>query len=79
MQFDTGHANPISPATEAIYVPDKRANLRSGIARENASADVRLPDLNEAAGAADASRAMLLTSCRKVELLASIFAFLGFS
>jgi hypothetical protein len=33
-------------------------------------------DLNEAAGAADASRAMFLTSCRKVVLLTSIFAFL---
>jgi hypothetical protein len=33
-------------------------------------------DLNEAAGAADASRAMLLTSCCKVELLTAIFAFL---
>jgi hypothetical protein len=32
--------------------------------------------LNVAAGAADASRAMLRTSCRKVELLTSIFAFL---
>src|SRR6266403_1155874 len=29
--------------------------------------------LNEAAGAADASRAMLLTSCCKVELLTAIF------
>ena len=32
--------------------------------------------LNEAAGAADASRAMLLTPCRKVELFTAIFAFL---
>ncbi len=36
----------------------------------------RVARLNEAAGAADASRAMLLTSCRKVELLSAIFAFL---
>ena len=32
-------------------------------------------DLNEAAGAADASRAMLLTSCLRVALLTAIFAF----
>jgi len=32
--------------------------------------------LNEAAGAADASRAMLRTSCSKVTLLTAIFAFL---
>src|SRR6476620_4571139 len=36
--------------------------------------DVRLPRLNLAAGAADASRAMLFTSCRKVALLTVIFA-----
>jgi hypothetical protein len=33
---------------------------------------------NVAAGAADASRAMLLTSCGKVELLTAIFAFFDF-
>jgi hypothetical protein len=37
------------------------------------------PRLDEAAGAADVTRAMLLTSCRKVALLAAIFAFLRFS
>src|SRR5437660_12647549 len=31
---------------------------------------------NEAAGAADASRAMLLTSCCKMMLLTAVFAFL---
>ena len=36
----------------------------------------RIARLNVAAGAADASRAMLIASCRKVELLTSIFAFL---
>ena len=36
----------------------------------------RVARLNVAAGAADASRAMLIASCRKVELLTSIFAFL---
>jgi hypothetical protein len=35
-----------------------------------------LARLNVAARAADASRAMLLTSCRKVALLTAIFAFL---
>jgi hypothetical protein len=34
--------------------------------------------LNVVAGATDASRAMLLTSCRKEELLTAIFAFLWF-
>jgi hypothetical protein len=33
---------------------------------------------NVAAGAADASRAMLRTSCPRVAPLAAIFAFLGF-
>jgi hypothetical protein len=32
--------------------------------------------LNVVAGATDASRAMLLTSCRKVELLTAIFGLL---
>jgi hypothetical protein len=32
--------------------------------------------LNVVAGATDASRAMLLTLCRKVELLTAIFGFL---
>ena len=32
--------------------------------------------LNEVAGATDASRAMLLTLCCKVELLTAIFGFL---
>src|SRR6267378_2050878 len=36
----------------------------------------RVPRLNVAAGAADASRAMLSTSCRKVALLTAIFVFL---
>ena len=36
----------------------------------------RFPRLNVAAGAADASRAMLLTSYSKVTLLTAIFAFL---
>jgi hypothetical protein len=36
----------------------------------------RLGRLNEAAGAADAARAMLLTLCRNVVLLTAIFAFL---
>jgi len=39
-------------------------------------ANFRVAGLNVAAGAADASRAMLLTSCREVELLTAIFAFL---
>ena len=37
------------------------------------------PRLNVAAGAADASRAMVLTSCSKVVLLTAIFAFLWIS
>jgi len=36
----------------------------------------RFARLNVVAGATDASRAMLLTSCRKVELLTAIFGFL---
>jgi hypothetical protein len=36
----------------------------------------RVARLNVVAGATDASRAMLLTSCRKVELLTAIFGFL---
>jgi hypothetical protein len=32
--------------------------------------------MNVVAGATDASRAMLLTPCRKVELLTAIFGFL---
>ena len=39
----------------------------------------RLARLNVVAGATDASRAMLLTSCRKVEFLTAIFGFLWFS
>ena len=38
--------------------------------------DLLEPRLNVAAGAADVSRAMLLTSCSKVTLLTAIFAFL---
>jgi hypothetical protein len=34
--------------------------------------------LNEAASAADASRAMLLTLCRKIALWTAIFAFICF-
>ena len=37
---------------------------------------VRFRRLNVVAGATDASRAMLFTSCRKVELLTAIFGFL---
>jgi len=40
---------------------------------------VLISRLNVAAGAADASRAMLLTSCRKVALLTAIFVSLRFS
>jgi hypothetical protein len=39
----------------------------------------RVARLNVVAGATDASRAMLLTLCRKVELLTAIFGFLWFS
>jgi hypothetical protein len=38
----------------------------------------RIVGKNEAAGAADAARAMLFTSCPKIALLAAIFAFLCF-
>jgi hypothetical protein len=36
----------------------------------------RVARLNVVAGETDASRAMLLTSCRKVELLTALFYFL---
>jgi len=64
----------------------KEWKLKRMISRKNRKVQIwfqislyRLRRLNVAAGAADASRAMLSTSCRKVALLAAIFAFLSFS
>ena len=54
----------------------KRRPPNSGTDYRTLGPYVRFPRLNVAAGAADASRAMLLTSCRKVTLLTAIFAFL---
>jgi len=75
--------------TLASYVPGG-AGATSGACRSGSCAaqrivypeasrglvrQARLSGLNVAAGAADASRAMLSTSCRKVALLTAIFAF----
>src|SRR6266852_8554799 len=72
---------PPAPIFSLVSVP----RFHSGRRRPHACLDrsqtsevllLQLARLNVAAGAADASRAMLLTSCRKVELLTAIFAFL---
>src|SRR5437879_3886474 len=72
----------------AVYISDSSISCRTETCRikrgvlirvawpETVGTGTPFPRLNVVAGATDASRAMLLTSCCKAELLTAIFGFL---